>query len=79
VNSYLSVRHRDGAGRGCAIPSLAAEAVRQPAPVRAAFTKGLRDFVDILATFVIGRGATREGVRHDERHGRHDGAGARRE
>lgn len=57
VGSYLSERHRDVAGKGCAIPSLAAEAVRQPAPVRAAFTKGLRDFIDILATFVSGRSA----------------------
>src|SRR3954452_14103224 len=30
VNSYLSTRHRDGAGRGCAMACLAAEAVRQP-------------------------------------------------
>src|SRR5262249_22267435 len=58
VNSYLSTRHRDGAGKGCAIPSLAAEAVRQPPSIRAAFTKGLRDFIDILATFVSGRSAT---------------------
>jgi TetR/AcrR family transcriptional regulator, transcriptional repressor for nem operon len=57
VNSYLSVRHRDGAGRGCAIACLAAEAVRQPAPVRATFTKGLRDFVEVLTTFVTGRSA----------------------
>jgi len=57
VGSYLSARHRDGPGKGCAIPSLAAEAVRQPTPVRAAFTKGLRDFLDILATFVPGRSA----------------------
>jgi TetR/AcrR family transcriptional repressor of nem operon len=57
VNSYLSTRHRDGAARGCAIPCLAAEAVRQPAPVRGAFTKGLRNFIDILTTFVTGRSA----------------------
>jgi len=57
VNSYLSARHRDGPAKGCAIPSLAAEAVRQPAPVRAAFTKGLTDFIAILATFVPGRSA----------------------
>ena len=57
VTSYLSERHRDGAGRGCAIPSLAPEAVRQPAAIRAAFTKGLEDFIDILATFVPGHSA----------------------
>src|SRR3954467_8220893 len=54
VNSYLSARHRDGAGRGCAIACLAAEAVRQPAPVRATFTKGLRDFIEVLTT--LGKG-----------------------
>jgi TetR/AcrR family transcriptional regulator, transcriptional repressor for nem operon len=57
VTSYLSERHRDGAARGCAIPSLAAEAVRQPASIRTAFTKGLRDFIEVLATFVPGRAA----------------------
>src|SRR5947199_4897026 len=57
VNSYLSARHRDGVGRGCAISCLATEAVRQATPVRAAFTKGLRDFIDILATFVTSRSA----------------------
>src|SRR3954453_13643525 len=57
VNSYLSARHRDGAGRGCAIACLAAEAVRQPATVRATFTRGLRDFIEVLTTFVTGRSA----------------------
>src|SRR3954468_24107161 len=55
VNSYLSARHRDGVGRGCAIACLAAEAVRQPPPVRAIFTNGLGDFIEILTTFVTGR------------------------
>jgi len=63
VASYLSERHRDGAGKGCAIPSLAAEAVRQPASIRTAFTKGLRDFIDILATFVRGRSTA---ARHEK-------------
>ena len=57
VKSYLSARHRDGAGRGCAIACLAAEAARQPTPVRATFTKGLRDFIEILTMFVTGRSA----------------------
>lgn len=57
VDSYLSERHRDGRAKGCALPSLAAEAARQPGPVRASFTKGLRDFVDALAGFVGGRTA----------------------
>jgi TetR/AcrR family transcriptional repressor of nem operon len=57
VHAYLSPRHRDLPSKGCAVPSLAAEAVRQPPQVRAAFTKGLRDFIDVLTGFVTGRTA----------------------
>jgi TetR/AcrR family transcriptional regulator, transcriptional repressor for nem operon len=73
VNSYLSARHRDGAGRGCAIACLAAEAVRQPAP--SGLHRGSHDVCDRP----LGGRATREGARHDERDGRRDGARARRE
>ena len=55
VGSYLSPQHRDTPGRACALPSLAAEAARSPAPVRAAFTTGLRNFIDILTKYVPGR------------------------
>jgi len=57
VNAYLTKRHRDAPGNGCAIASLAAETARQPARVRAAFTEGLNDFIDILSTYVAGRSA----------------------
>src|SRR3954454_16155072 len=55
VNSYLSARHRDGAGRGCPMTCLAAEAVRQPATISTALTTVLRDFIEVLTTFVTGR------------------------
>src|SRR5205085_9445811 len=55
--SDVAARHRGGAGRGCAIACLAAEAVRQPARVRATFTKGVRDFIEVLPTCVTGRSA----------------------
>jgi TetR/AcrR family transcriptional repressor of nem operon len=45
---YLSDLHRDNPGGGCAAAALAADAARaEPgAPIRTAFTAGLRDLVD---------------------------------
>ncbi|MER7669566.1 TetR/AcrR family transcriptional regulator [Kitasatospora sp. NPDC096128] len=45
---YLSALHRDHPGQGCAAAALAADAARaEPgAPLRTAFTAGLRDLVD---------------------------------
>lgn len=45
---YLSILHRDHPGQGCAAAALAADAARaEPgAPLRTAFTAGLRDLVD---------------------------------
>ncbi|MEU4116348.1 TetR/AcrR family transcriptional regulator [Kitasatospora sp. NPDC028055] len=45
---YLSTLHRDHPGQGCAAAALAADAARaEPgAPLRTAFTAGLRDLVD---------------------------------
>ncbi|MET8628575.1 TetR/AcrR family transcriptional regulator [Kitasatospora sp. NPDC004669] len=45
---YLSDLHRDNPGGGCAAAALAADAIRaEPgAPIRKAFTEGLRDLVD---------------------------------
>ncbi|MFG2147193.1 TetR/AcrR family transcriptional regulator [Streptomyces sp. NPDC048696] len=45
---YLSDLHRDNPGGGCAAAALAADATRaEPgAPIRTAFTQGLRDLVD---------------------------------
>jgi len=57
VRGYLSTRHRDDAGRGCLFAALASDVVRQPKPVRHAFTQGLRDRVETLRSLLPGRSA----------------------
>lgn len=58
AKSYLSTRHRDSPGTGCALPSLGSDASRQGPVVRHAITEGLRSLVEVLARIVPGR--TRE-------------------
>lgn len=62
VQNYLSPRHRDAVGKGCAIAALATDAARQSAPVRGALTQGLRHHVESLESMVPGktRAAKRE-------------------
>src|SRR6266704_6716657 len=48
ASAYLSPAHRDRPGEGCALAALGAEAVRHGAPVRGAFTHGLRALIDKL-------------------------------
>jgi TetR/AcrR family transcriptional regulator, transcriptional repressor for nem operon len=55
VARYLSARHRDAPGGGCAMAALAAEVPRHGPVLRAALTAGLRSFADRLAG-VIQRG-----------------------
>jgi TetR/AcrR family transcriptional repressor of nem operon len=57
VQSYLSTRHRDDPGAGCAIASLGSDVARQGPVVRHAFTEGLRNMVDLLGGMVAGRTA----------------------
>jgi len=57
VRSYLSSRHRDSPGTGCAIATLASEAPRQGGTVRRAINDGLAALVDVLAGLVPGRTA----------------------
>jgi TetR/AcrR family transcriptional repressor of nem operon len=57
VRSYLSTRHRDDPGAGCAIASLGTDVARQGPAVRHAFTEGLRNMVAMLAGMVAGRTA----------------------
>jgi TetR/AcrR family transcriptional regulator, transcriptional repressor for nem operon len=57
VRGYLSPRHRDDAGRGCLFAALASDVVRQPRPVRRAFTQGLRNRVETLRKLVPGGSA----------------------
>jgi len=55
ARDYLSKRHRDGAGAGCVIPSLAVEASRHGAGVRRAITDGIRALADVLARCAPGK------------------------
>jgi TetR/AcrR family transcriptional regulator, transcriptional repressor for nem operon len=57
TQSYLSTRHRDNPGGGCAIATLGNDVSRQGAPVRRAFTDGVRALVDVLAGLLPGRNA----------------------
>jgi TetR/AcrR family transcriptional repressor of nem operon len=52
--TYLTPKHRDGAGRGCPMAALGPEIARQSAPVRRAFTDELRPFLDYLSRSVHG-------------------------
>ncbi len=57
VDAYLSRRHLDAAGSGCAVATLGPEMARQEAPVRAAFAAGLEQLIDALAGFMPGADA----------------------
>jgi TetR/AcrR family transcriptional repressor of nem operon len=57
VRSYLSTRHRDNPGAGCALATLAGDVSRQGALVRRAVTGGLRSLVEVLAQKVPGKTA----------------------
>ena len=63
VEAYLARAHRDSPGEGCVIAALGTDLARQPRSVREAFTKGLRESLDLLAAVVPGRGAS---SRYDE-------------
>jgi len=55
AESYLSTRHRDNPGAGCAVAALGADASRRGSIVRRAMTEGVRALVDVLARIVPGR------------------------
>lgn len=52
---YLSPRHRDDPGRGCAFAALSGDAARCGKPVRKAFAQGIEPLIEILAGAVSGR------------------------
>ena len=54
---YLSPRHRDHPGDGCVLAALAGDVPRQSAPVRGAFTRSLRRFIELLDDALPGRRA----------------------
>lgn len=55
ATAYLSPEHRDGSGDGCVLVALGAEASRQGAPVRSAFTRSVHAIVDLLARVAPGK------------------------
>ena len=55
LTRYLSPRHRDDPGHGCAFASLSGDAARCGKPVREAFAEGLEPLIDILSGLVDGR------------------------
>jgi TetR/AcrR family transcriptional repressor of nem operon len=52
---YLSPRHRNDPGHGCAFAALGADAARSGKIVRSAFAEGLAPFIDILTQSIPGR------------------------
>ncbi len=55
TDEYLSPRHRDDPGKGCAVAALGADVARQGERVRSAFTAGLEPFLQLLSNAVPGR------------------------
>jgi TetR/AcrR family transcriptional regulator, transcriptional repressor for nem operon len=52
---YLSPKHRDDPGKGCAFAALGNDAARSGKIVRKAFAEGLAPLIDILAQTIPGR------------------------
>src|SRR5579862_1408208 len=55
LKHYLSPRHRDDAGHGCAFAALSGDAARCGKPVRTAFAEGLEPLIEIVAKAVPGK------------------------
>ncbi|MEA2818296.1 MAG: TetR/AcrR family transcriptional regulator, transcriptional repressor for nem operon [Bradyrhizobium sp.] len=55
LEHYLSPRHRDDPGHGCAFAAVGGEAARYGKPVRAEFARGLESLIEIIAKAVPGR------------------------
>jgi TetR/AcrR family transcriptional regulator, transcriptional repressor for nem operon len=52
IDNYLTVQHRDGAGRGCTIPSLAADIARESPKTRRVFISKLEEMIALFASQV---------------------------
>lgn len=62
TGDYLSVRHRDHPGRGCALTALGADIARLNPAVRQAVTVGVRSQIDVLAQLIPGKS---KAVKHE--------------
>jgi TetR/AcrR family transcriptional repressor of nem operon len=56
--TYLTAKHRDGAGRGCPMAALGSEVARQSHTVRRAFTDEIRPFLQYLTNIVQGNSSS---------------------
>lgn len=63
IGRYLSPRHRDAPGQGCAFAALGCEMPRQGPALRKVFTEGLRERMARLASLLPGR---RRAAREDQ-------------
>lgn len=59
IDRYLSPRHRDSLGAGCAVAALGSDLARQPKQVRDVFTEKLEETLESLAQLVPARTASR--------------------
>lgn len=59
IDRYLSRRHRDSLGEGCAVAALGSDIARQPKKIRDFFTTRLKEGVEVLAGLVPARTASR--------------------
>lgn len=63
IDGYLSPRHRNSLGKGCAVAALGSDLARQPKRVRAVFTKRFEEGLEVLASLVPAKaGADRRDV-----------------
>ena len=58
LEHYLSPKHRDDPGKGCAFAALGNDAARSGKIVRRAFAEGLAPLIDILAQSIPGKSKT---------------------
>jgi len=59
IGLYLSPRHRDSLGAGCAVAALGSDIARQPKRIRAVFTTRLEESLESLAQLAPARTASR--------------------
>jgi TetR/AcrR family transcriptional repressor of nem operon len=54
IDAYLSVAHRDGVATSCAVATLAADASRSGKRARAAYSRQVSAYLELLGTLVAG-------------------------
>ena len=59
IDAYLSPRHRDSLGTGCAVAALGSDLARQPKKVRDVFTEKIEETLESLAQLMPAKTASR--------------------